>query len=82
MKLKPISQMLSGLIITPIIALAVHQPSYGGEKFKCDDKLQNPITYAKTSRGWQPMLVWKKDVLRPSKQERCRIVSKRLQKFL
>ncbi len=53
MKLKAISQILLGLTISPIMALAVHQPSYAGEKFKCDDKLQNPITYAKTSRGWQ-----------------------------
>jgi hypothetical protein len=81
MKLKPILQILSGLIITPIIALAVHQPSYAGEKFKCDDKLQNPITYAKTSRGWQPMLVWESNYFRTSKQERCRIVTKRLQAY-
>lgn len=81
MKLKPISQILLGLTITPIIALAVHQPSYARERYKCDDKLQNPITYAKTSRGWQPMLLWESNYFRTSKQERCRIVTNRLQAY-
>ncbi|BAZ87904.1 COP23 domain-containing protein [Dolichospermum compactum] len=81
MKLKPILQILSGLTITPIIALAVHQPSYAGEKYDCDTSTKDPITYVRTNRGREPMLLWQSNYFRTSKQERCRIVSDRLQRY-
>jgi hypothetical protein len=80
MKLKP-PQTLLGLSIVSMIALALHQPSYAGQNFKCDTSGKNPITRVRTGRGWEPMLLWVSDYFSISPEQRCQIVSNRLQRY-
>ncbi|MFM7407173.1 MAG: COP23 domain-containing protein [Cuspidothrix sp.] len=81
MKLKPLSQILLGLSIAPIMALSLHQPSYAGQKYRCDTSGKHPITRVRTGRGEEPMLLWISNSFILSPEERCQIVSNRLQRY-
>lgn len=83
MKLNLRFQLLLGLSIAPLLALVLHQPGYAQQKYRCDPKGKNPITYVRTRRSWEPMLLWESNFFDAtiSKQERCGIVSNRLQRY-
>ncbi|MBE9199382.1 MULTISPECIES: COP23 domain-containing protein [unclassified Nodularia (in: cyanobacteria)] len=83
MKLNLRLQILLGLSIAPILALVLHQPGYAQQKYRCNLRGKNPTTEVRTRRGWEPMLLWESNFFDAtiSKQERCRIVSNRLQGY-
>ncbi|NET00460.1 MAG: hypothetical protein F6K61_07745 [Sphaerospermopsis sp. SIO1G1] len=82
MNIKSLSQLLLGLAAVPILTLAVNEPSQARQqKFYCDTSGKYPVTKIRTNRGWQNMLNWKSNYFNTSKQQRCQIITRRLQSY-
>ncbi|GCL36336.1 hypothetical protein H6F47_08225 [Sphaerospermopsis sp. FACHB-1094] len=81
MQLKLLSQIFLGSSIASLIALILQQPSYAGQKYRCDTSGKHPITRVRTGRGEEPMLQWISNSFILSPKERCQIVSNRLQRY-
>ena len=81
MKLHLLTKILAGFGLIAGVLAATSQPSYAQDRFVCNE--QQIATTVQTERGTIPLIQWTNTSFPPpyTPTQRCKIVSKRFQRF-